>query len=991
MKRRVDLSGMWELAMDETCTWHAVDAFANAQPEEIRLPDSTSHAGKGNWNPVDELECLTESRKFEGNAWFRRTMPVTFCEGHAYRIFLERTRKTVVFVDGEEIGREESLCTPHVFEIPERLAAAIRERGCVTLMICVSNTGYSMPGGHMTSPDTQTNWNGILGRMEIQEIPEVHLEELRVEGNAASRSFRITGCVIRSDSSDESRSSVGVGMPSSAAAVADAVLCLRAERMEGRNAIASSIVESVIESVVEPVSRESDLFCIDLELGSDAALWSEHHPTLYRVTVSIGEDEHVFLTGLRDFKSNGQQFTVNGEPVHLRGRHDGMVFPLTGYAPMEVNGWLRHFSIAREYGLNHVRFHTCCPPEAAFQAADELGMYLQPELSVWCTLAAPGEDGYDEAAQTQLIREGLRLQACFGHHPSFCMMSLGNELWGSPARINEILGILKAADGRHLFTQGSNNFQFNPVILAEDDFFSGVRLGRDRLIRGSYAMCDAPQGHVQTSPPSAHHCYDEAIFPASGIVSSDKKNADSASIGEVIEIQSGTGVATVQRVNGTDALVPNVPVVSHEVGQYVFFPDFSEIEKYTGVLEPRNLLTFQRRMQEAGLQEQAERYFLAAGRLAVDCYKAEIETALRSKRLAGFQLLDLQDFPGQGTALVGILNAFMESKGLIAAEAWREFCSETVLLASFDGYVRRCGEQVPIRIDLYHYGAEPVGPAVITACLLHDGETVWKESHAFDCAERGLSTICSMMAGMPELSVPGPVDLLVRLTKNGAEIARNQYRFWAYPDAAAPLTGQLFPAEGRASLVEREGRRLHVVSDFEQARLLLMQGERVLLLPEHPSTDQPQIPGTYCTDFWCYPMFRRISESMGKPIPVGTLGLAIETSHPALNGFPSEMHATPQWYRLVSHSFCDVLKNPVMGDERGDMDVDGHAPFLREHAIVSVIDNFERNHRLSVLYETERHGGKLLVCTIRLEEIMEHPEVRAFCESILEYATSQQF
>ena len=105
-----------------------------------------------------------------------------------------------------------------------------------------------------------------------------------------------------------------------------------------------------------------------------------------------------------------------------------------------------------------------------------------------------------------------------------------------------------------------------------------------------------------------------------------------------------------------DALIPDVPVISHEVGQYVFYPDFSEIPHYTGPLKPRNIEAMREKLERAGLYGEHEAFFRQTGHLAVECYKREIETLLRSREVSGFQLLDLQDYTGQGT------NSFHQAK-----------------------------------------------------------------------------------------------------------------------------------------------------------------------------------------------------------------------------------------------------------------------------------------------------------------------------------------
>ena len=106
-------------------------------------------------------------------------------------------------------------------------------------------------------------------------------------------------------------------------------------------------------------------------------------------------------------------------------------------------------------------------------------------------------------------------------------------------------------------------------------------------------------------------------------------------------------------------MIPHIPVVSHEIGQYEVYPNFHEIEKYTGVLKARNFEVFRDRLKETGMLDWADDFFYTSGKLSVQCYKEELEAAARTKRLAGYQILDIQDFSGQGTALVGILDALI--------------------------------------------------------------------------------------------------------------------------------------------------------------------------------------------------------------------------------------------------------------------------------------------------------------------------------------------
>lgn len=245
-------------------------------------------------------------------------------------------------------------------------------------------------------------------------------------------------------------------------------------------------------------SYEKGRLEVSIALQGENLLWDEYHRNILHVEVTVEKESLEADFGVRKLSHEGRKLLVNDKQVFWRGKHDGLVFPYTGYAPMTVEEWKKVLSTAKEYGMNHYRFHTCCPPEAAFAAADELGIYMEPEIPFWGTIAAPGEEQYNEAEQEYLIEEGFRILRDFGNHPSFVMLSMGNELWGNTERINGFLKAYREADNRHFYTQGSNNFQFCPMVLPEEDVFCGVRLAQDRLFRGSYAMCDAPQGHIQT-------------------------------------------------------------------------------------------------------------------------------------------------------------------------------------------------------------------------------------------------------------------------------------------------------------------------------------------------------------------------------------------------------------------------------------------------------------------------------------------------------------
>lgn len=880
---KIDLSGQWQVKLDA----EKQETMPQAYPETMMLPGTTSAAGLGMPNPAKERGCLTDAYRFEGAAWFMRTFTAGDWTGEQTMLTLERTRKTTVYLDGRPIGHQESLCTPHRYFLPPVHA------GEHTLVIRVDNTDYPTRGGHLTSPDTQSNWNGITGEISLT-VAHTLLTDLTVRPDLRRGCLRVHGHII--------------GAP---------------------DGVAGIVLPGQMEHLLPYRRGVLDGEC---PLKGNEAFWDEAHPEIHTISIDLDGDVYETTFGLRDVRTLGRRLLINGRETFLRGKVDNLLYPKTGYTPTDVASWMTILGIAREYGINHYRYHTACPPDAAFTAADLLGVYMAPELPFWGTVAEEGEEGYDERERDFLFQEGFRILREYGHHPSFLWLSLGNELWGSKDVLNRMMRAYREADDTKLYSSGANNYQFVPDVLDEENVFVGVRLGRERLIRGSYAMCDAPQGIVQTTAPESVSNYDASIVP--------ETLGQSGEAGKV-QIQYGTGVKEVD-AQSADALISDVPVISHEVGQYVFYPDFSEISHYTGPLKPRNIEAMRENLERAGLYGEHEAFFRQTGHLAVDCYKREIETLLRSREVSGFQLLDLQDYTGQGTALVGVLNAMMENKGLISAGEWREFCAGTVVLGEFASFTGVMGED--IRFDVQISECDPEKQHTRIRCTLMDGE---RELYACDVtpgARHGRLTDAVSVTFPAECYRDAMQERIMRLTvvltlEDGT---RNHYPIWLIPQVDIRIT-----REG----IEKDGRMVAFVSAEEKAN-----GAAIVV----PSAEG-QLPAEYCTDFWCYPMFRSISESMGKPVPVGTMGLSIDTASPLLKRFAQEDYTTPAWYAILQTAHVQRLPADV-------------------HPAVQMIDNTERCARLGILYQQEG----VWHLTARLWEKPNDPTVRALAWSLWE-------
>lgn len=814
-------------------------------------------------------------------------LPAAFAD-RTLRLVIERTKPAVLRIDGDSIGFFGHLAAPHRHLLPP--LAAGRHR----IEIAVDNSPGAVPAAihssHAWSDDTQTDWNGILGRFFIEALPATRIETLRVYPDVDRHRVRVVAEII-------------AGHPGRALLTLGA----RSRNSPHTRTVAPHDFPVRLE---KGVNRREFL----LDMGLDPLLWSEFHPALYRLSATLrtrrAEDRRTVDFGMRSFRTEGTQFVVNGHKTFLRGKHDACVFPLTGYAPTDTDEWRRIFRIAREYGINHYRFHSWTPPRAAFAAADLEGIYLQPELPLWGTV-----DSADRRLNDFLLREGMLLLDELGDHPSFVMMGLGNELGGDTLLMRSWVEEFRRRDPRHLYCFGANDFLGWHGSFDGEDFTVACRVGGGEgyssHVRTSFAFVDAPEGGILNgSRPSSVADFSRAI-----------------------------------------AGVPR-PVVAHETGQFQIFPDFAQIERYTGVLRPCNLEIFRRRLADNALDDQAEAFARASGRFAAVCYKAEIEQALRTPGFGGFQLLDLQDYPGQGTALVGMLDAFMQSKGIVAPETFRESCSPIVPLALIDDFCRWSDEPLRFDIALANY-SERRWAAPLRWELTAEA-TPWSRSGMLsaDVAQGGVAALDTVALPLDSLAAPCRLTLTLATGPH-----RNRYRLWVYPRRTASADGIVVASE---------------IDDTLRRRL--DEGARVLLLPRHDAIARQSVGGLFTPDFWNYSMFKTISENAGRPVSPGTLSILCDPAHPLFRAFPTDGHSDWPWWSIVRSS------RPMILDA-----LRGYKP------LVQVIDNIERCHRLGLLFELAVGRGRLLVCLCDLDAIVSTPEGNQWRNALLDYCASPDF
>jgi hypothetical protein len=896
------LNGSWQFALDTAKVGIKEKWYTRTLTDSVRLPGTLDENKKGIPN-TNRLETMRLSRElmYAGMAWFQKTViiPETW-NGHYIRLMMERTKPTQVWVDNKLIGSSTDILTPQYYNLTNHLSP-----GEHVLTILVNNDDRSVPegvrGSHAWTEHTQSNWNGIIGKLCLESFNQVHIETVQVYPDIILKKITVRVKISNPEGSTEKTS-----------------LILKADAW-------NTDAKHSVPSKSFPVALRKGDNSIELtySMGSKTRFWSEFDPALYNLTVTLKGEKVLDNTkldfGMRKFSTQGTQFTINGTKTFLRGKHDACVFPLTGYPPMDVEGWQKVFRIAKSYNINFYRFHSWTPPLAAFEAADIEGIYLQPELPLWGGFSK----NRNSVLNAFLLKEGDHILDTYGNHASFVMFALGNELSGDFDVMKEFLNHFKSVDSRHLMAYGSNNYLGFRGQAEGEDYYAACRVGADKdttyrtHIRGSFSFADANDGgYINGRYPSTSLNY-------SGAISKCK-----------------------------------VPAIGTEVGQYQIYPNYEEIKKYTGVMKPWNFEVFRERLKENNLSDQAMDFFRASGALSAICYKADIEMAMRTPGFGGFHLLDLQDFPGQGTALVGLLDAFMDSKGVITPEEFSQFCNRVVPLVIMEKYCWANNEQFRGKIQVVNYSETSLKAQPVKWELKNGrGQIIFQGEEVVDILQGGLTNIGSLSIDL--LKFPKAEKLKLSILLEGTHY-ENSYPLWVYPsDDVTKVPGNIL-----------------VSKNLDKTTLSkLTDGALVLLFPDFNEIRDLTVGGLFTPDYWNFRMFKHISESNNKPVSPGTMSILTDPKLPLFIDFPTEFYTNWQWWPIIKNSRPFILDDTPK-DYR---------------PLVQVVDNIERNHKLGLIFEFSVGKGKLLVCMSDLKKIQNKPEGRQLYSSILRYMSSDKF
>lgn len=878
----IDLSGKWMVQLDET------NELIQNHPEEcktegiIDLPASLAEKGFGYKTSGSDFGILTPEFKYIGKAsYFCEIEIPKNWENKEIELFFERVLwESRVFVDGKELSHADALGTPHIHNIGKLIS------GKHKLLVQVDNDMIHNIGdkGHAYGEYTQSIWNGIVGRMEMRAIEPISIESLNVYPDIAKEELEIKANV----SSEK-----------------DAIVALfyTIESLKTGETVLSGKEEFSI-------SEKSNELALTVFTNEKLKKWSEFTPHVYVLKVELVAE------GIKDYSEtefgfyqvchNGTKILVNGNPVFLRGNLDCVHFPLTGYASCKLEDWERIFKIYKEYGLNHARFHSWCPPEAAFKAANRVGIYLQAEASIWIdwwmstdmvkqgrpemdTKGHPQGLGFDTERDSFVIAEMNRVVDTYGNHPSFTMFCIGNELGNSDFDVmKKWVADLKEKDPRRLYAVSTAR-----TITEVDDYCAThyiPEIGRTRGLKGARTNWDFEETYSKM----------------------------------------------------------NIPIIAHEIGQWPVYPKWSEIDKYKGVLKARNFEAFKTVAEKNGIADQDEDFASASGALNQLMYKYETESFFRTESCAGVQLLSIQDYQGQGEALIGWLDAHWDSKGITTPEKFKEHYNTTVPLLRMEKFVWTNNETFEGKAQISHHGKEPLTATCTWKIINKKGNLLSEGTFGNKTFDLGtLNDIGTISYILNKIEKAQKLKVLIEV--QGTEF-RNEWDIWVYPDEIEKVN--------TADIL--------VVDKLDKkAKNTLQNGGKVLLLASELGTEETSVNINYYPLYWSLTFF----PGQGKTC----IGMLVKDNHPAFNYFPTSAHSDWQWETISEKSKGFILNELP----------ESYKP------IAQPIDDFHRNNKVGAIFEVKVGTGSLLVCGFNLKDDL--PVARQLKTSLLKYINSDEF
>ena len=871
--------------------------YFNPYMQKYRMEETLAN---GKHKPIGTMKFpffLTPEKHYVGNAWYRKHVFVPK-EWKKQRVvlFLERPHiETSVYVNGKLAGRDSSLSVAHEFDVTPYVVYGADNEIAIKVYNGIENVCVGQDS-HSVTDQTQGNWNGIVGKMELQARQQQYIRNLQLYPDVEKKQVKVVMDVV----GDKAK--------------ADFEFVI-AEASTSKQPLspASQPTTAPLHFSFKKLQKGVDgKFTIVLPMGENIKLWDEFEPNLYTLTATMGKDEVSTTFGMSQIGIEGRQFYMNGKKIWMRGTVGNCCFPETGYPPTDEASWIRIFKKCKEYGLNMMRFHTYCPPEAAFAAADKVGFYLQPEGPSWPNHGVKLGNGV--AIDHYLMQETQRMVEKYGNHPSFCMLAAGNEPAGNWVKwVGDFVDAWKATgDKRRVYCGAS--------------------------VGGGWAWDPKSEYHVKGGARGLD--WDKHVPQ-----SMDNFNENMLKI-----VQKGRTPVTFEN---------HEPFLTHEMGQWCAFPDLKDTVNYTGAYKARNFEIFSDLLRDNGMASQADKFLYASGKLQTLAYKYDIERNLRTKDYAGFQMLSLNDYSGQGTALVGVLNVHWNEKGYCDAKDWTEFCAPIVPLAKFTQFVFGSEVHADIPVELYNAYKEPLRNAKVSYRIIDENQQVYASGELSSKGELPLGKNINLgKVELPRLDgakiqLPVKLTLAVSIASSNAPLAQNHWDYWVYPqEVEMPQPKDIYVSDSLDA----------------KAQKILAKGGKVLILAAGKVKMGEDVKQNYLPVFW--------NTSWFKMRPPHTTGAYIDKQHPLFKSFPTDDWANLNWWELLN-------KAQVMNLRELPADY---------QSVIQPIDTWHVSRKLGMVIEAKVGKGKLLMTTMDLDTDLQHRLVAAQMRSaILEYMMGTDF
>lgn len=908
-KMKLNIDGEWLFRLDPTNKGIQEQWFNDHFSASITLPGCLQNQGYGNevtsqtewitnesrqglwythhmYAPFREKENLRYPNNFQpqkhyvGVAWYQKELEIDgrLLKGEDVILFLERVHwESTLWINGEKVGKQNSLTSPHVYHI----SPYIKGKNKLSVVLRIDNGPVVQMGtnAHSWGDQTMTAWNGVVGEMCIKVNDCIHVSDFQIFTNLKDRTARLDYKIQNSFKKNKE--------------------IILSNTIKSFNSKKEHIIPFADQCV--KLVPGMNVLSFSVSLTDSVLLWDEYHPNLYKIETTLKEKDGIltFYTnsfGVREIQTSSNRFVLNGKEIYLRGNVLCGSFPMTGYASMDYDAWKRIMTIHKHYGLNHIRFHSWTPPEAAFKAADEVGIYLYPETNAWASIESEEQVEF-------LLQEGINNLKYYGNHPSFLMLGMGNELSAKKEITTRFLKELKK-DARRVYTGLANSIY---SITPEYDFIV------TREVRSTIGWPPTPErSFFYRNSPSTNFLFGNPVkYP--------------------------------------------FPLLTHEAGQHCSYPALDQMQKFTGTQIAGYIDIARKQLEERGMLHLWPYFVKASGMLQNMMYKHELEAYLRIPRHAGYEILQLEDFPGQGSALVGILDYFYDNKGYVTPYEFRRSCAPMSLMLKLPKFTWEEGETLKGEACFSNWGEKDLENALINYTITNlEGKILLTRVFNPKSIIRG----DAVSLGNLSLSLNGiskATKLKIFAYMQGTDLS-NEWEVWVYPHSADTVKDNLKIVNGVDDIVVKR----------------IMEGENLVI-----QLDKSHIRGNMPPVF--LPVYWTQFDNMGI---AQTMGILCNPEHAIFDLFPTEYHTNWQWYDLLRDA------HPLIFDEYG-MKKCWSKDFI---PTVQVIDGWKTNRKLGVLAEARLGKGKVVITSMNLTDNLDSRiSARQFRISLARYMNSSDF